>query len=1402
MRLSPILFLVSGVMVASPARATGGLQDAWRWIEFFEASGLPSSFVNIVIPLAEDEIWAATNAGLAVYDNYQWHRVGDEGVVQGADPRFFRGHGHVAWFVVGGRIYRCENRAVERFRYRVGKWELRVRSMAAVENSGLLAVGRVGPNGPMRLFHLAAGTVQETPSPLDDVSGDLVVADIWKTELGNIWLTTPRGLFLQSGDEWVLKHEGSGENLKVTNLQESANGSGVAYVSHSFNSRYIWQWDQSGSDRESRQGAGAVSAMAISPEGEVVVSFDSGQVWARTDDQWRQVDPLPHGLTTVESLAFESNGDLWVATHHGLFLFKAKSRRWEYLDESRDEDSSMVSDVTLAKDGTIWFTDQYGVRSIGRDGTRTSFLEFEGKLLHGLTAIAEDRDGNIWTSGGENHRGVFRWDGISWKHFGKNEGFDVDLVHRMRRDRQGRLWFLCIDRSEVGNEDTGPGAFFVEDGEIRYWEHNHELPNNRIYAFEEDAEGAYWFGTYRSLSRYKDGQWRHWFEEDGIRASTVFTLSVDANGSVWFANQLEGLGHLYKDGRIEYFTESDWLADDEVWETKFGPSGDLWVSTCSGLCRFDGESWDVFSSRAGLRNACVWPILPLSDRVIFGTIGSGLAVLSLEEERLPPPRIVLGTPSVAQGSVRISWQTYPYRSDSRSDNTRVRWRLDQGLWSPWSRRHSATISDISGGRHDFEVQAMGLLGNVTPQGSLTTFDIPYWPFQSVLLYGSVGGISISLLLLGLLLFRHRREEALRKSTVRLSALAQEQQLLLDHTRDFLYRHNRLGEFEYLSPSVEQITGYTANHFARHYTEYMTDSPVNRRVLEITAQTLEEGGDSPVYHVEIRHKNGNVITLEVNERAYYEDGAVAGIIGVARDVTERVKVEEKLREAIETAERASQSKSEFLANVSHEIRTPIMAMLGAAELAGARDLTGDVKPREIIIRNGRHLLSLINEVLDAAHQEVGYLPVVMAECSIFDIYEDIVAAVPPVRSQGTVDFSVVVETEVPRMVVTDRTRVAQAVINLVNNALKYTESGYVRVSIRANRRTTPSELEFAVADTGPGISEQAVDKIFQKFVQLQKDEGGVGRGVGLGLPLAKMIAEKLDGRIHVKSRVGKGSVFTLTIAADTPATDWVAPEDFDAQRAEIRAGSKEFADRLIGRVLLAEDFDDTRALIEEALTVAGVDVVSVVDGQQAVEAALHREFDLLLMDVRMPNMGGVEATRELRKRGIQTPIIALTASTEPSERERLLDVGFDDFWPKPISLARLIDNTSILLSKAGADPAGPVSDSREDDKKLDAHARLAAAISRYAVALPDRCAQILAAVESGQRDEACELLHQLVGSAGIHGFDAVSAVAVTALGLARVGKLAPEAPELLSLKEATLRARESVQDPQMNADERR
>nr|WP_080672601.1 ATP-binding protein [Pseudoalteromonas luteoviolacea] len=378
--------------------------------------------------------------------------------------------------------------------------------------------------------------------------------------------------------------------------------------------------------------------------------------------------------------------------------------------------------------------------------------------------------------------------------------------------------------------------------------------------------------------------------------------------------------------------------------------------------------------------------------------------------------------------------------------------------------------------------------------------------------------------------------------------------------------------------------------------------------------------------------------------------------------------------------ASEAKSRFLANMSHEIRTPMTSIIGYADGI----ILGDIKPHErnhaitVILQNSRHVLGLINDILDMSKIEANRLEVELIEANLFQSIAHVESLLgKQIRDKG-LEFELNYQFPLPDFVVIDPTRLRQILLNLTSNALKFTSVGKISIEVSCK----DERLFISVKDTGIGMTSEEQKELFSAFYQADSSTTRKYGGTGLGLNISKSLAQKLDGDIEVESEVGSGTSFTLSLSLfTTERTKWVTSFEDIHHQGDVYVQSNHELDSedLKGEVLLAEDHSDNCRLITRILERMGLNVTAVENGQLAVQAVLDNEFDLILMDIQMPVMDGEQAFNFIQATGCTAPVIALTANTMSHEVERYIKLGFTDHLAKPIDRAQFAKKISHYLN---------------------------------------------------------------------------------------------------------------------------
>lgn len=388
-----------------------------------------------------------------------------------------------------------------------------------------------------------------------------------------------------------------------------------------------------------------------------------------------------------------------------------------------------------------------------------------------------------------------------------------------------------------------------------------------------------------------------------------------------------------------------------------------------------------------------------------------------------------------------------------------------------------------------------------------------------------------------------------------------------------------------------------------------------------------------------------------------------------EIVTRTKAEQELKRAMQIAENANQSKSEFLANMSHEIRTPMNAVLGFAEL-----LSSQIQDEKLstyldsIKSSGKSLLRLINDILDLSKIEAGKIDLNYKAIDIYEMLEEIYQIFYLKIEEKGIKFQLRISKEVPRVLILDEVRVRQILFNLIGNAVKFTNQGYIRVEAFSTYYSNKNEIDlmFKIEDTGIGINKESQKMIFEAFKQQEGQDAKKYQGTGLGLSITKRLVEILNGEIHLKSKPGKGSTFTVILRNINIAQE--AAEN-DRIMKTIDIGQISFENK---KLLLVDDDEMNRNLIKEYLAPSRIEIIEAENGEIALQKAEQYEPHIILMDIKMPVINGHEATQILKSQDkyVNTPVIALTASAMTEEQSRIRQSGFNGYLLKPINTQNL------------------------------------------------------------------------------------------------------------------------------------
>jgi PAS domain S-box-containing protein len=574
--------------------------------------------------------------------------------------------------------------------------------------------------------------------------------------------------------------------------------------------------------------------------------------------------------------------------------------------------------------------------------------------------------------------------------------------------------------------------------------------------------------------------------------------------------------------------------------------------------------------------------------------------------------------------------------------------------------------------------------------------------------------------------------------------------LIESNIDAIITTDPFGIITDVNKQMEALTGCTRDELiGAPFKSYFTDPERAEAAIKLV---LRETNVTD-YELTARALDGKKTVVSYNATTFYDRGrTLQGVFAAARDVTERKRVEAELQQAKSAAESASQTKSEFLASMSHEIRTPMNAIMGIADLLAKTPLSAEQdKYVQIFRRAGDNLLNLINDILDLSKVEASQLELERTGFSLNDLLEKVTEMVAVRAHEKGLALVCEIAPNVPTYLVGDPTRVRQVLLNLVGNAIKFTESGEVSLRVMPDGDSSvPTALRFTISDTGIGIPGEKLGPVFERFSQADSSTTRRFGGSGLGLTISKRLVELMGGRIWVESTVEKGSVFSFAV----PFEIW----DGATGRAAVPVGTGPEPQLPALRILLAEDSPDNCAITMAYLEDTPYRVEIAETGAIAFEMFAAGHYDLVLMDRQMPVMDGLTATRTIRawekaNDRPPTPIIALTASALKGDREKCLAAGCTAFLTKPIKqevlLQAIKERFTVAPQSSGEESI------RKDPARVRAYSKLAARVPEFLQNGRQNVVTMLEALARGDFETVQRLGHDMKGAGATFGFQAIT-----------------------------------------------
>ncbi len=1279
-----MLFLLSGMessLLALDSRKaiTQYGQDVW-----LRRNGLPASMITACLQTRDGYLWLGTPIGLYRFNGVSFELISTSSQTEPQQQyitALIESRDGSLW--IGTKLHGIR-------RYRDGQ-VIRVAAASELDHDRITVIleGRDGTlwiGTSTRLYKYAQDRFEATPIQ------NILITALAEDRNGHIWVGTQFGVRVLDSNRMAVKFLDAKSTVTTqTTLSLLIDRKGGAWVGTNgglfYSEQGTFQKEQSVTGLTDNQ----IISLLEDRDGNIWAGSRQGGLNRLAKGKWTSIR-ASNRLTSdkITAMTEDREGSLWVGTTNGLNRFKDTLAIPMTMREGLRTD--LLSGIVESPDGGMYF--------LSNENSSITYLK-DGRtevLLDAVGPAHVARDGSLWIG---QVGLLLNLRGAALRRYDKKYGIPNQWISAVGEDKESLV--VYIDKVGIRRFKNGKlTPYLLKNGQPL-------TVNEYVSVIYFDRQNTLWMGTSGGLLRIQEGEARWFYESDGLSHYWPGSICEDARGNLWIGSTRGGLTR-YSGGAFTPFRAKDGLFTDEIHAVISDDLGNLWLSSPQGIGVLSRQTLDeigsgrrpsmqarVFSVADGLKtDDCFGAFQPAvwkarDGRLWFPT-AEGAAIIdpkNLWRNELPPPILIekiladnkpisVAGGAVAAGTDKLEIQ---YTGNSLLIPERVQFKFKlEGFDRDWvdaGTRRTAFYTNLPPGTYRFYVRARNNDGvwNQTDAG-LELQVAPFF-YQTIWFFlASLCGLGF--LILGAFHWRtrvHLARERELESLVhgRTRELRQQRSFLrtiMDRNPSFIFTKNREGQFTMVNHAAASSQNLTVEEvIGKTDSDFHTDPKLVEKYRQDDLEVLNSGIEKFIPEEPFIGADGQVRWMQVAKIPIRgEDGQTEEILGVATDITLQKQAALEMQRAKEAAEAATLSKSQFLATMSHEIRTPMNGVIGMTGLLLETALDNEQRDYvEIIRTSGESLLTIINDILDFSKIESGMLELEQQTFSLASCIEDSLDLLVSKASEKGIELAYQMSESTPQYIFGDITRLRQVLVNLISNAVKFTEQGEVAVFVQSGTVGEEHfEIHFEVRDTGIGIPKDRIDRLFRSFSQVDASTTRKYGGTGLGLAISKRLAELMGGRMWVESTEGEGSSFFFTIQASAGRPEYA------------RHLLKEQPDLQGRRVLIVNSNETNLRILCEQIEFWNMQPTSARSAREALERLrLGENYDLIVIDMQLPEMDGARLSVEIRAlKHPRPPRMLLLTSFAASQRQLVEQYGRLDFAAylnKPIKPSVLYDS---------------------------------------------------------------------------------------------------------------------------------